>query len=67
MPEKHLEAVKALDLYPNIQYSFLKDVVSNGKFDKLDDGVKLIYLETMCKIDPYKVSSEVEIKLFPLK
>jgi hypothetical protein len=65
--DKQIEAVRQLQMYPNIQYEFLKNLIAEKNFSYLSNEVKLIYVEIMCQIEPYKVGEELMTLEVPLE
>ena len=64
--EKQVEAINQLSAYPNIQYEFLKQMVTHNEFDDLKVELKLAYLNTMCQTDFYEVPNAIRLRDFPL-
>jgi hypothetical protein len=65
--DKQIEAVRQLQMYPNIQYEFLKNLIAEKNFSYLSNEVKLIYVEIMCQIEAYKVGEELMSLEVPLE
>lgn len=64
--DKQVQAINQLSAFPNIQYEFLKQMVSHHDFNELETELKLVYLNTMCLTDFYEVPNEIRKRDFPL-
>lgn len=67
LPERHMEAVRELDLYPNIQLDFIHSILKHQGFNALSADIRLIYLEVLCKSTPFQVEKVLEEFDFPLQ